>query len=340
MTVCGPVSPEDLGVTLSHEHLFLSFPHQASVPTTPGEKEVFEQPVSPANRDLLMRNPYAVRDNLVIESFETAVREVARFRERGGRSIIECTSTGIGRDPSRLKELSLRTGVNIVAGCGYYTADTHPEEVTEKEPDELAAKMIHDLEVGIDATGIRAGVIGEIGTSDPLHPAEKKVLRAAAEASRKTGAPIQVHTYPWANRGLEALDVLEHAGADPARVVICHTDVVLDVAYIMQCLRRGCFIQFDNFGKEFTPEPGPESFAGGPFARDTERVGVLKKLVSEGYAEQLLITNDVCFKVMLHEYGGKGYDHILTTIIPAMLECGIPREAVDSSVCGAKLYRA
>ena len=99
--------------------------------------------------------------------------------------------------------------------------------------------MVRDLTEGIDGSGIRAGVIGEIGTSFPLHPNEQKCLAASALASRQTGVAIQVHTYPWARVGLEAVDILAQGGAVPEKIVICHADVQLDLDYIHELFNRG-----------------------------------------------------------------------------------------------------
>ena len=128
---------------------------------------------------------------------------------------------------------------------------------------------------------------------------------------------------------METLDILEKAGGDPSRIVICHTDVALDLDYISKLLQRGCYIQFDNFGKEFKPDLTAESFAGGAFASDLERVQILKKLLDQGYGKQLLVTNDICLKCMLEQYGGKGYSHVLDGIVQIMETEGINPEAIE-----------
>ena len=278
---------------------------------------------------LVRRNPYAIRDNLLLDDLDLAAEEIALFQAAGGRTVVDCTSIGIHRDPLKLQAIARRTGLNVIAGCGYYTQDTHPPQMAAWSIDTIAEQMVRDLTEGIDGSGIRAGVIGEIGTSFPLHPDEKKCLAAAALAFRQTGAPIQVHTYPWARGGLEAVEILVRHGANPAKIVICHTDVQIDLDYIRQLLGRGVFVEFDNFGKEFVIEPNEQGFAGGSFDSDGQRIAALKVLIDEGFAKQLLITGDICLKCMLRRYGGQGYAHILTTIVPLLLNQGVDAAAVD-----------
>ncbi|MHB9130866.1 MAG: phosphotriesterase family protein [Armatimonadota bacterium] len=331
-TVCGPVDAESLGMVLPHEHLFLDLRNQYTESADPECAEIGRQAVGHAHAALLARNPYAMRDNLLLDDPEVIVDEVNTFLAVGGRTIVDCTSIGIKRDPSALRGLAVRTGAQIIAGCGYYTADTHPTGVGECSVEELAAEMVRDLTEGIDGTDICAGVIGELGTGNPIDSLEWKVLHAAALAHAVCPAPIYVHTYPWATHGMAtAIFLLDH-GVTPEKVVICHADVQLDPAYIAALLRLGVYVEFDNFGKEF-PVEDSAGFAGGSFATDAARVALLASLIHAGYAGQLLLTNDICLKSMLHRYGGQGYDHILTNIVPLLHNEGITRELIDVMLC-------
>ncbi len=115
---------------------------------------------------------------------EVVKKELEEFKIAGGKTIVDATSQCIGRDSYLLKGLTVSTGLNIVAGCGYYTYDTHSEDMEKKSVQELAEEIVKDLTIGIEESKVRAGVIGELGTSREIHPNEKKVLLAAAKAHR------------------------------------------------------------------------------------------------------------------------------------------------------------
>jgi phosphotriesterase-related protein len=128
---------------------------------------------------------------------------------------------------------------------------------------------------------------------------------------------------------LKALDIVKRHGARLDRVSINHIDVDIDLDYCTQLLETGAFIEFDDFGKEYFIDRRFRGFAGGVFARDFERVQAVKALIDAGYLRQILISNDVCLKTLLHKYGGWGYDHILTNVVPMMLDEGITQEQID-----------
>lgn len=331
-TVAGIIEPEDLGVTLPHEHLFLDLRNQFTEFSDPEKNAVSKQNVNINNLGRLRLNPYAVKDNLVLEDMDAAVEEALLFKKAGGQTIIECTSIGIKRQPEKLLELAQRTGLHIVAGSGYYTQDTHPEKMAEWSPEEIAEQIVIEFVDGINGSDIKAGVIGEIGTSQQIHPDEKKNLLAAAIAFKKVNAPIHVHTYPWGKAGLEAIDVLISNGVDPDKIVVCHLDVEPDIHYIEAVVQKGVYVEFDNFGKEFVIEPSERGFAGGIFIRDLDRVRIIRQLINRGFTNRLLITNDICLKTMLCCYGGWGYAHILNNIVPLMLSEGIDQAIIDQII--------
>ena len=329
MTVTGPIEADDMGITLSHEHCFIDLRNQFTEFTDPEKTLISRQKVNIKNLGRLRLNPYAVKDNLLIDDMAIVVEEVLRFKNAGGQTIVDCTSIGIDRDAEKLYELARSTGVNIVAGSGYYTQDTHPEEMPGWSADDIAEQIVRDFTEGIDGSGVKAGVIGEIGTSESILPDEKKNLLAAALAFRQVRAPIHVHTFPWSRAGLEAIDVLLENDVDPAKVVICHLDVEPDLGYIRSALSRGVFVEFDNFGKEFVIEPSDRGFAGGIFVRDLDRVRIIKELVDSGLERQILTTNDICLKTLLCTFGGWGYAHILKDVAPLMQSEGLTQDIID-----------
>lgn len=325
ITVQGLINAEELGITLPHEHIFLDLRNQYREPSEVTRKSIGEQKVDINNLDILRRNPLAIKDNLVINDVKLAEGELFRFKKAGGDSVVDVTNIGLGRDPKALRGISRVVGINIIAGCGYYYHDTHPEDMDEKTVEQIIDEMITDINAGIDGTDIKAGVIGEIGISEEMHSNEEKVLVAAAKASAVTGVGIQVHIFPWNKKGdyplgLDALDILCSKGAKPEKIAINHVDVAIDfnLDYCKEICKRGAYAQFDNFGHEFYIDKSERKFLPGPFATDVQRVDAIKKLIDLGFLSNILISSDICHKSLLHGYGGWGYDHILTNIVPMM----------------------
>ncbi len=328
-TVTGVIDVKDLGITLPHEHMFIDLRNQFTEFSDPEKNEISRQNVNINNLGRLRLNPYAIKDNLVLDDMDIAIHETMFFKNAGGNTIVDCTSIGIKRQPEKLRELSLRTGVNIIAGSGYYTEDTHPQGMEEWKAEDIADMIIRDFKEGIDGTDIKAGIIGEIGTSKNILANEKKNLIAAAIAFKLLKAPMYIHTYPWGKAGLEAVNILVENGVDPGKIVLCHIDVEPDLRYIEALLNIGVYVEFDNFGKEFVIDPSERGFAGGIFIRDLERVRIIKQLVEKGYIDHILVTNDICLKSMLCSYGGWGYAHILKNIVPLMQSENLDLEVIN-----------
>ena len=305
MTVNGVIGKAALGVTTPHEHALIDISNQypgERSPQNPG----WTEKVGREHYDLLMKDPYALCDNLKLDDRELAVAEVKRFADAGGRTFVDVTTPCIGRDVKFLKSLAEKTGLNVVAACGFYTADAHQKRVASMSSEEIADEFTRELDEGIDGTVVRAGIIGEIGTSQTLYDAEVKVLRAAAMAHSRTGAPVMVHLNPWAKHGSAVIDILEAGGVAPDRICLCHLDVLLDLDDMRAVLKRGAMVEFDNFGKEFT-----SGSAYGRFPSDAERLEVLYRLADDGFASQLLASCDVCLKNLLTVHGGPGYAHVI-----------------------------
>lgn len=310
-TVRGPILRQQCSMVLSHEHLFIDLTNQT-------DANAPERPLRPDDHQALMCNPYQLKDNLRLDSYDEALNECQRLLAAGCNTVVDCTTDEIGRNPALLRRLSEESGMNIIMGCGNYTGDTHQAKFLNASLEEAAEHLLHEIRNGID--GIRPGVIGEIGTSKDILPSELKALRVAAKVQTQTRLPIQVHIYPWCQNGLEVIRVLSQEGVPPESIVICHSDVALDEEYIFAMLKQGVWVQMDNFGKEFTPEGN--GFAAGRFAKDSERVCLAAKIIRGGFGKQLLLTNDICLKCMLHGYGGQGYDHIFNDIIPLLVQHG------------------
>ena len=332
-TVLGPVDASQLGLIAPHEHFFIDTTFEAITPTAEEAKALFDSPVSISNIDVLRRNPFLVRDNMVLEDLNTAVYELQRFRKAGGTTVVDLTNIGIRRDLSKLRELSKKTGVNIIAGCGLYTGLTVPKPYRSMDADRIARWMIEEIKYGDPETGIKPGVIGEIGTSETVEPLEEISLRAAAYANLETGLPIYIHTYPWSRASLDAIRILTGEGVRPEQICICHLDVAFDEEYLSLVFDSGVYAMFDNFGKEYYFPKQDAVFSGGPFETDIDRVRMLIRLIRQNRADRLLLATDVCLKSLLHTYGGWSYDHIFTNITVMMENEGISPDDLDTILC-------
>jgi len=317
-TVLGPIAADALGITLPHEHLLIDLTCLQHPPETAEQEGLAGVEPSGDNRAALSADPYVNRSNLLLDDVETAVRELEAFRELGGGTVVDLTVEGIAPRPVELREIAGATGVQVVMGCGLYVQAAHPGWVREASVEELADWMEREIEEGIGGTGIRPGIIGELGTSSPVQPDEEKVLRAGARAQRVSGLAINVHVAIFQREALRVLEILEGAGADLPRVIISHLDENLDLGYHRAILERGATVEYDTFGSKF-------AFAhrGARESSDGERIEALLRLLDEGWEKQILLSQDVCTKLHLLAYGGYGYGHLLRTIVPRLRERGV-----------------
>lgn len=328
-TVLGEKTAEELGVITPHEHIFINLTAFFDKHPVYNVENPETEKVSMKNLGTLNLDPYALKDNLTYTDFETQKEEVTFFKRAGGGTIVDLTLPGIGRDPIKLKRLAEETGINVIVGTGYYVSSTHKPSVKTQSQEEMAEDFVKELTVGIDGTEIKAGIIGEIGISELFNDDERKVLLASAIAHHKTGAPINIHINPWTINGIEASDILLKAGVKPKSICISHIDVENNLDYIYKLLDKGVYIEFDNFGKEYHVRREVRNSGYGLFVSDVDRVNLIKKLVDDGYEEQLLLSCDVCLKNLLRAYGGYGFDHVLRNILPMLDEVGISQSIIN-----------
>lgn len=319
-TVTGDIKKKDLGFTSAHEHLLIDLRPLVDVPDNNPE---FFQPLSIDNRYLVNEDPYALYDNANMTEEHVAVREMALFKKFGGNAVVDVTLDEIARNPSALKRIAEQTGVHVIMGCGHYIDGALKESVRRMSERQLADDMINEIVHGVGDTGIKAGVIGEIGTSAVPTADEWKNVRAAGMAAVQTDCGVHVHTALWERNGLAVADALTSLGVRPEKIAINHVDVDLRMDYNLQLLDKGVFIEFDNFGKEFYVPKNGCSLLNGRFAYDLERANMLAVLVKRGYAKQILISNDICLKSMLSGYGGNGYMHLMRHVVPMLLDVGL-----------------
>jgi len=317
-TVLGPVAAEALGVTLPHEHILSTLEAYLEKPRSESEIRLLDEPLTAANLAAVRAEPYRNRENTLFDDEDLAVRELILFRDAGGSTVVDQTLPDIGRDLEGLARLARRTGLHIVAGCGYYLEETHAPAVAESTVEELAERLVAELTADAATGGIPCGVLGEIGLTSPMTAAERKVLRAVAIAQRETGAPVSIHTQAPDAQGIPALDLLEAGGVDPGRVAIAHVDAEIDPAYQTAIAARGAFVEYDFFGW------GEIAATAEHFIHsDRQRVAGVAELLNAGHRDRVLLSQDVVTRVQLAEYGGSGYARLAHDLPPLFAEYGI-----------------
>ncbi|MEA2519424.1 MAG: phosphotriesterase-related protein [Chloroflexota bacterium] len=287
-TVLGPIEPGTLGWVLPHEHTAIALWH------IPNRWDYWE----------LRRDEPLIAD------------ELGAFRTAGGGAVVDLTLDGVGRDPEWLARIAAATGLHIVMGSGWYRGAYYPADalIDRRSVDALADVIVRDATVGVGTTGVRSGIIGEIGTDKPwISALEERVHRAAARAARRTGLAITTHAVQ-STVGLDQLDVFAAEGADLTRVVIGHADSHPSLDYHLAIVDRGATVEFDFLGMAFTPL---ERHGEGRL------VELVQALVARGHAERILLSQDVCHDGQLRRYGGNGYTYLAETFLPRLRDAGL-----------------
>ena len=313
-TVQGLLDPALLGKTMTHEHLlwdqivwWKGDPEELSL------REFVHQPVRMEILGQIYYHPHLHLDNIQQFSVDLAISEAAYLKKAGGSSLVDVTSLGLGRDPQALLAISAATGLNIIMGAGYYQTALLPAEMKSWSKEQQAEQIIKEFAEGVKLTGIKPGAIGEIGANDLDDPLDITRLKAAAIAQKQTGAPLYIHPLIWEKKGHPIIDILEEAGADLSKTVLCHCDPTLaDPAYHDSLAKRGVYIEYDQFGLEFVC--ADELW----LPRDIERIRAIKRQIEMGNLAHILVSQDIAFKTCLVKYGGWGYGHILRDVAPFM----------------------
>ncbi len=288
MTVLGPVEPSSLGFTLPHEHTQIAL--------------------------WQIQNRW---DYWELTADEPVIAEELRlYRAAGGTALADLTLPGVGRDPRWLRRMAEASGLHIVMGGGWYRTAYYPPEamIERRSTDALAEELVAEATVGVGDTGIRTGILGEIGTDKPwVTPAEERVFRAVARASRRTGLGIITHAV-MSDVGAAQMTIFEQEGVDPGRVVIGHADSYPILDHYLSLIARGAAIEFDFLGMSFTPM---EEHGEGRV------IELLLELLHRGHADRVLLSQDVCHNSQLRHYEGNGYTYLQTTFLPRLRAAGV-----------------
>lgn len=308
-TVTGPVRPEELGKTLVHEHFVFGYPGFHGDLT-----------VAPYDRE---------------RALQVGLDVARRVMAHGVRTVVDATPNDCGRDPELLREISERTGLQIICSTGYYyEGEGAPayfkfRRALGDAEEEIYEMFMRELTVGIGRTSIKAGVIKLASSKGVITEYEHMFFRAAARVQRETGVPIITHTQEG-TMGPEQAELLVGEGADPRRIMIGHMDGNTDIAYHLATLAHGVFIAFDRYGIQ--------SFVGMP--TDQARNALVLGLVGLGFADRLMLSHDtvnfwlgrpVTWPPALEDLlAGWHPTHLFEDVVPALLEAGVRPEHLET----------
>ncbi|MGV0836737.1 phosphotriesterase family protein [Mycolicibacterium thermoresistibile] len=297
-TAGGSIDTADLGVTLMHEHVF--------VMTT----------------EITLNYPEGWGDEARREA--EAVSRLNELKSRGVDTIVDLTVIGLGRYLPRIARVAERTELNIVVATGLYTYNDvpfyfslHGPGADLDGPETMTDMFVRDIEHGIADTGIKAAVL-KCATDKPgVTAGVDRVLRAVAQAHRRTGVPISTHTHAASRRGLDQQRVFAEEGVDLSRVVIGHCGDTTDIGYLEQLIANGSYLGMDRFGVD-------------TFLSFEDRVNTVAKMCELGYAERMVLSHDAhCYFDWLPERFVEAalpnwhYLHIHNDVIPALKQRGV-----------------
>lgn len=289
MTVQGEVSGEELGIVDYHEHLCYDAPEW-----------------------LLREEP-----DFCLNDVERSAQELQAWAEAGGKTLIEMSAIDFGRNVRKVWEIAKRVPqVHIIVITGFNKPYYCDRWVWETGEDELVKRCVRDVTVGIDGTGIKAGVVKGGTGYNTFTERDRKLLRIAARVHLETGVPIITHTEAG-TMGLEQVEYLASLGVRPDRICLSHMDRNPDFWLHKKIAETGAYLGYDCAGKV---KYGP----------DEVRINVLRRLVKDGYGKKILLGNDLGRASYWRSYGGgPGLDFLLTKFIPRLEEEGFSRHVIE-----------
>ena len=300
-TVLRDYAPEELagGATLFHEHMQLAPDFNVKfAAATAAARAANGLPPAPARGGGGAKGgPPAVPPPDIMHNVDLMSDEVAKTKSAGVACIVDAGHADMGRDVNFIRQVSMKSGVPIVAGGGFYSQPFYPKEISTMSEDQILKALIKQAD---DDT---LGVFGEIGSWDEITADERKVFRAIGRAHVATNLSIFTHTGIPGKSALEQLDILEDAGVKPNRVVIGHLGNLVDPnVYVHKAIcRRGAFVGFDRQG-----------------VNDTQQVPLVMALIDAGFADHLMFSADA----------SSGYSKTLTVFLPKLKAAGASDEVL------------
>ncbi len=285
-TVLGPIEASQLGPTMAHEHL------SVDLGSVRGDED----------------SVFTVSD--------LVLGEMSRLSAAGVQSVVEVSCIDMGRDVRALERISRESGLNVICSTGFYLEKYHPAWLADAPVSRIEEAMRAEFAEGIDGTGIKPGVIGEVaGEKDVITPSETKVLTAAAHVAAEVGCAVTTHCQ-LGRMALEQAGLLTKEGLRAEKVVLGHLDLANDLDYYRRVLALGVNIGFDTCGKT-------------AYLSDEDRARNLVALAAEGFAGQVVLSTDISRKSYMHAKGGNGYTAVMDRVLPMAYDLGLSPEDAD-----------
>jgi phosphotriesterase-related protein len=312
-TVTGPIDADQLGTTLVHEHLLV-------------RDEAVQAQWPHTTTSALDPEPVAVGPDEVLGVAVGCARAVI---DRGVRTICDPSCMFLGRDIDFMSRVARETGLQVVPCTGIYTYDYLPIHLATRDVDFMADLFVHDIEQGIQGTGIKAAFIKCAADEPGVTESIEKVHRAAARASLRTGTPIMAHSRPASQTGPRQIEIFKEEGVDPSRIQIAHTGDTDDLDYIERLLESGVWIGMDRYGLDLFL----------PFER---RNATVLALLERGFEDRMFLSADYCatldyYPVELEKQmvaAGAARDWSMTIVhdraIPALRDAGATDAQIET----------
>jgi phosphotriesterase-related protein len=303
-TILKDYQPEELagGATLFHEHMQLATDFNAKFAAAAAAVRAAQGLAPGPNRGGgggARGGAAAAQGPDLMHDVDRMSAEVAKAKADGGLAcIVDAGHPDMGRDVNFLRQVSMKSGLPIVIGGGFYSQPWYPKEISTMSEEDIVKALVKQAD---DDT---LGAFGEIGSWDEITADERKVFRAIGRAHVATNIPIFTHTGIPGKSAIEQLDILEDQGVKPDRVVIGHLGNLVDTnVYVHKTLcRRGAFIGFDRLG------------GGG----DAQQVPMMMSLIEAGFADHLMFSSDA----------SSGYAKTITTFLPKLKAAGATDEVL------------
>jgi phosphotriesterase-related protein len=265
---------------------------------------------------------------------KAAVDKLKKAKDEGLDSFIDLTTIDLGRDIRLIEEVSRKSGIHIVPCTGHWLDPSW--SMKQRTIEELTQFFIREIQVGIEGTNIKAGVIKVANDMEGITPFGETLLRAAARASKATGTPISTHTFALDRIGEKQADIFEQEHVSPSMVCLGHSDDTTDFDYLTGLARRGYFVGMDRLrgGSPLAPgAPPPDR----PRATLDERLTSIKLLVDGGFGERVMLGTDVPLTMTLVSTADQasrnarnpdGIRFVRRQVVPRLKEMGVSEQAI------------